>query len=206
MPNRKCDEGIFAESGSHYTDTLNKFEHQFKLPVDFGLFGFGLANAGVQFSSTGNATIAVFLSLAAGKTLGIFSFSMIGHALGFKLPDGMGWRSLLVAGATAGLGLTVALFVAGVAFTEPSIQGAAKMGALFSAFIAPLAILLGYMLRVRNEYEQIMIAKHLADQEVREFLFDEDRREDEGIERVDPHSSSTFEIPELEEQEEPRQH
>ena len=125
----------------------------FKLPVDFGLFGFGLANAGVEFSSMGNATFAVLFGLAAGKTVGIFGFSMIGHLLGFSLPKGMGWKSLLTAGLIAGLGLTVALFVAGVAFTEPGLQGAAKMGALLSALVAPVAIVLGKVLGVRKEYE-----------------------------------------------------
>jgi NhaA family Na+:H+ antiporter len=155
MPSRGFDEGIFAEHSDSYVDTLNNFEHKFKLPVDFGLFGFGLANAGVQFSSMGQATVAVLLGLAVGKTLGIFTFSYVGHLLGFKLPEGMGPRSLLVAGVIAGIGLTVALFVAGVAFTDPSLQGAAKMGALFSAFIAPIALILGKVLNVRKEYEDL---------------------------------------------------
>ncbi len=158
MPSRGFDEGIFAEHSGNYADTLNDFEHKFKLPVDFGLFGFGLANAGVQFSSMGQATIAVLLGLSVGKAVGIFGFSYIGHLLGFKLPEGMGPRSLFVAGVIAGLGLTVALFVAGVAFTDPTLQGAAKMGALFSAFIAPLAIILGKVLRVREEYSAIHAA------------------------------------------------
>src|SRR5690606_29817358 len=45
MPNRGMDEGLFEEGthGAIYTDTLNKFEHFFKAPVDFGLLTFGLA-------------------------------------------------------------------------------------------------------------------------------------------------------------------
>ncbi|MCB0353114.1 MAG: Na+/H+ antiporter NhaA [Bdellovibrionales bacterium] len=156
MPSGGHDEGLFAESEgySDYSpkDTLNRFEHFFKLPVDIGLFGFGLANAGVEFSSMGDATLAVFMALAIGKTLGIFTFSTVGTKLGFPLPEGMDWKSLLTAGCVAGLGLTVALFVAGVAFTDPTLQGAAKMGALFSAFIAPLAMLLGKVLRVKEDY------------------------------------------------------
>lgn len=156
MPNMGHDEGLFAEesSGVEHHDTLNRFEHFFKLPVDVGLFGFGLANAGVEMSSVGAGTTAVLLGLIVGKTVGIFGFSMIGHLLGFSLPKGMGWRSLLTVGLVAGLGLTVALFVAGVAFTDPVLQGAAKMGALLSAVVAPLAIAVGRVLRVRAEYEQ----------------------------------------------------
>lgn len=152
MPTADHDEGLYAEESSdhHHDDTLNNFEHFFKLPVDIGLFGFGLANAGVAFSSVGPATWAVLGGLIIGKTVGIFGFSAVGHAMGFKLPEGMDFRSLLVAGVTASLGLTVALFVAGVAFTEPTLQGSAKMGALFSAFAAPLAIFLGRALGVHQ--------------------------------------------------------
>ncbi len=155
MPHAARDEGLFAENddADHYSDTMNKFEHELKLPVDIGLLGFGLANAGVELSTMGNATVAVLMGLVVGKTVGIFGFSMLGQLLGFPLPKGMNWRSLLVAGVIAGLGLTVALFVSGVAFTDPTLQGSAKMGALLSAFVAPLAILLGKMLRVREGAE-----------------------------------------------------
>lgn len=151
MPSAGHDEGLFAEesSGHNHNDTLNNFEHFFKLPVDIGLFCFGIANAGVEFSSMGSATWGVFLGLLVGKTIGIFGFSAVGHFMGFKLPEGMNLRSLFLTGVIGGLGLTVALFVAGVAYTDATIMGAAKMGALFSAFIAPLAIILGKALKVK---------------------------------------------------------
>src|SRR5690606_17905811 len=114
------------------------------------LFFFGLANAGVQFGNVGDATWAVLLALVVGKTAGISLMSYLGHRLGFSLPEGMGLGALLVAGLIAALGLTVALFVAGVAFQDPALQGAAKMGALFSAVAAPLAIVLGRALRVHR--------------------------------------------------------
>ncbi|MEM1024272.1 MAG: Na+/H+ antiporter NhaA [Myxococcota bacterium] len=152
MPSAVTDEGLFMESeGGHQTDTLNRFEHTLKLPVDLGLFGFGLANAGVEFSSMGPATWAVLGGLVLGKSVGIFGFSALGHAIGFKLPEGMNFASLFVAGMVAALGLTVALFVAGVAFTDPSLQGAAKMGALFSAGVAPVVIVLGRLLGVGGQ-------------------------------------------------------
>ena len=72
------------------------------------------------------------------------------HLLGFKLPDGMNFRTLFLAAVIAALGLTVALFVAGAAFTDPGIQGAAKMGALFSAGVAPLALILAKVLKIKR--------------------------------------------------------
>jgi len=152
MPHRGVDEGLFAEDGDaqHYPDTLNQFEHAFKVPVDLGLFAFGLANAGVTLGSVGSATMAVLAALVIGKTVGIFAFSYVGHRLGFSLPAGMDARSLALVGFTASLGLTVALFVAGVAFTDPGLQGAAKMGALLSALTAPVVLILAKALRVRD--------------------------------------------------------
>lgn len=151
MPSASRDEGMFTRtSDGGHRDTLNRFEHAFKLPVDIGLFGFGLANAGVELSTIGNATYAVLVGLVVGKTVGIFLFSFVGDKLGFRLPDGMDLKDLFLAGMTAALGLTVALFVAGVAFTDPTLQGAAKMGALASALVAPVVIVLGRLLNVKQ--------------------------------------------------------
>jgi NhaA family Na+:H+ antiporter len=112
---------------------------------------FGLANAGVEFAAIGVPTWLVFASLAIGKTGGIFSMGMLGKKLGYPLPSHVGKKELLLVGLIGGLGLTVALFVAGEAFTDPLIQGAAKMGALFSAGCGILAIVAGRLMRVRRK-------------------------------------------------------
>ena len=65
--------------------------------------------------------------------LGITLFSWGATWFGFKLPEGMSVKHLVVASCVAGIGLTVALFVSGQAFVDSGIQGAAKMGSLFSA-------------------------------------------------------------------------
>jgi len=152
LPRSARDEGMFVElEDGHSTDTLNRFEHFFKTPVEVGLFFFGLANAGVEMSSMGTATWAVLFALVIGKTTGVFLFSSVAHMIGFKLAEGMTFRSLFVAGMTASLGLTVALFVAGVAYSDAGLQGAAKMGALMSAGIAPAVLIAAKFLRVRQE-------------------------------------------------------
>lgn len=150
LPHEAKDEGLFAEQRAghpKHTDALNRFADFFHAPIGFGLFFFGLANAGVPMASVGNATWGIFLALLIGKTGGIFLVTYLGTKVGIELPAGMNLRSLFTAAVTAGLGLTVALFVAGVAFTDPGLQGAAKMGALMSALIAPLAIVVGRLLR-----------------------------------------------------------
>ncbi len=151
MPNRGRDEGLFAELSHDYPDTLNRFEHFFKAPVDFGLLLFGLANAGVAFSAMGPATWSVLVALVVGKSCGVTLMSSLAHLAGFHLPKGMSFKTLALAGLVAALGLTVALFVAGVAFTDPALQGSAKMGALLSSLAAPLAWVAGKLLAVERK-------------------------------------------------------
>ncbi|HZV81795.1 MAG TPA: Na+/H+ antiporter NhaA [Geobacteraceae bacterium] len=130
--------------------TLARFEHEWKIMVDFGLFAFGLANAGVQLTEIGNATWLVLASLATGKTVGILFMGVVGKKLGYPLPSRVGGKELFLIGLIAGIGLTVALFVAGEAFTDPVIQGAAKMGALLSGGCGIAAFVLGRVLGIKR--------------------------------------------------------
>ena len=129
--------------------TLIRFEKDFKLFVDFGLFFFGLANAGVEFTSLSALTVIVFLALLIGKTVGIFSLAKVAGVLGFSLPQGVTNKELFVLSMVAGIGLTVALFVSGIAYVDPVLQGAAKMGALSSAFISFIAIAIARLLKIK---------------------------------------------------------
>lgn len=140
---------IFEENPADYS-AMSRFEHEWKVVVDFGLFMFGLANAGVRFSSIGNITWLVLASLVVGKSGGIYLMGWLGERLGYPLPTRVRLKELLLVGLIAGIGMTVALFVAGEAFSDPTIQGAAKMGALLSAVCAPLAIVVGRMMGIRR--------------------------------------------------------
>lgn len=146
---KKEHKHLFEENPADRT-TLASFEHEWKVFVDFGLFMFSLSNAGVQFSSMGTVTVLVLASLLLGKTAGIFSFGFLATKLGFSLPHGMKRRELLTAGLIAGTGFTVALFVAGEAFTDPIIRGAAKMGALFSLVAALFGLASGKILGIKK--------------------------------------------------------
>ncbi len=140
IPGPKRDMGLYQDAvHSAKASPLEKFEHDTKLAVDFGLFFFAFANAGVSLSGVNNLTWIVLASLIIGKTTGITLFSLAGARMGFPLPDGLGLRHLVVIGSIAGLGLTVALFVSNQAFAEPAAQGAAKMGALLSVVAAGVA-------------------------------------------------------------------
>jgi NhaA family Na+:H+ antiporter len=143
MPHEKRDLGLFNAREMNLPYTMNRFEHAFRVPVQFVLFFFGLANAGVPFGSVGSGTWIVFTALLAGKPLGILAFTLAGVAFGLKVPGNLRVRDTLVLGVTAGIGFTVALFFATAAFPAGAVLDETKMGALFSFAAAPVAILLG---------------------------------------------------------------
>lgn len=154
IPGPNMDLGLYLEDKSARSDRsvhhspLETFEHSTRLIVDFGLFFFAFANAGVSMGGVSGLTWILLASLILGKTLGITLCSYLAVRAGFQLPSGMNMRHLVVTSAIAGLGLTVALFVSGQAFTEAGIQGAAKMGALLSVLSGPLALVVAMVLGV----------------------------------------------------------
>ena len=164
LPSSHANPGLFVEESHDQGEAtlgatsqrpegispLEQFEHDLKLFVDLGLFFFAFANAGVAFGSINSVTFIVLLSLVVGKTIGVFIFSGVAALLGFPLPTGMRMKHVLVAGMIAGIGLTVALFVAGKAFTGPPFQDPAKMGALLSAGAAVVAFAAGRALKVKD--------------------------------------------------------
>jgi NhaA family Na+:H+ antiporter len=159
IPHADRNFGIFAEAEKYLTDLLNQIEHKLKAPVQVVLFLFGLANAGVEFSSIGSPTWLVLAGLVIGKPLGIALFgAFAAHVLRLGLPTGMRTADLVVLGCVAAIGFTVSLFVASVAFDADARLGdiavldAAKMGALLSFGAAIIAIAAGRLLGVRKQH------------------------------------------------------
>jgi NhaA family Na+:H+ antiporter len=147
------DEGSDEHGHGHHHSPLEEFEHQLKAFVDFGLFFFAFANAGVEFSNINAVTWLILGALLVGKTVGIFAFSWLGAQIGFPLPTGMQSKHLFVSGVVAGLGLTVALFVAGEAYPGHAFEGPAKMGAVFSAVAGGMAFFFGGILKVHEKHD-----------------------------------------------------
>lgn len=129
--------------------TLHRFEHEWKVMVDFGLFLFGLANAGVEINAVGTTTWLVLGALLLGKTGGITAAGLIAGKLGFPLPKGMGRGDLFLVSFVAATGFTVSLFIAGQAFSDPVLMSQGKMGALLSVIVVPLSLVAGAFRRSR---------------------------------------------------------
>ncbi len=112
--------------------------------VAFGIMPlFALANAGVSlggvslYGTPGVVALGVFLGLVIGKPVGIMLVTTSALRLGVvRLPAGLGLVHLLVLGSVAGIGFTMAIFIAQLAFADPALLAAAKLGVLTASFVA----------------------------------------------------------------------
>jgi NhaA family Na+:H+ antiporter len=102
---------------------------------------FAMANAGVVvgtgvFSGQhGILALAIIAGLAIGKPLGFILAAALAVRLGFAhKPDAYSWRQLAGAGALAGIGFTMSLFIAGQAFPVAGDFAVAKI-AVFAASV-----------------------------------------------------------------------
>lgn len=119
---------------------LERFETDLHPWVGFVIMPiFALANAGVtvQLSDFANpVATAVGLGLIVGKPLGILLFSWLAVRLGWaKLPEGIGWGAVTGGGFLAGIGFTMALFIASLALSGELLD-AAKVGVLTGSFLS----------------------------------------------------------------------
>ncbi|MCW5668386.1 MAG: Na+/H+ antiporter NhaA [Hydrogenophaga sp.] len=105
---------------------------------------FALANAGVTLDgvdlASGNAqavTLGVVLALVLGKPLGVLGASWLAVRLGLcRLPSGVTWSGVGLVGLLAGIGFTMSIFIATLAFDDPQLLGAAKLGVLLASLVA----------------------------------------------------------------------
>ena len=146
---------LLSQIARESVSPLNRAEHAL-LPWSSFLVVplFALANAGINFTETNvveAATSAIGLGVAmglvVGKTVGISIFTFAAVRLGMgRLPLGTTWRHVIGLAMVAGIGFTVSLFVAGLAFTDPQLIDQAKVGIFLGSAVAGMggaAILLG---------------------------------------------------------------
>lgn len=103
---------------------LRSMEEALHGPVAFGILPlFAFCNAGVPLAGLSPAALlepvplGIVLGLLLGKQLGVFSFAWIAVRAGFgKLPDGVRWPQLYGVAILCGIGFTMSLFIAGLAF------------------------------------------------------------------------------------------
>ncbi len=105
---------------------------------------FALANAGVSmnggaFSANNTLPVAtgIILALVIGKPLGIVGVSWISVRLKWcQLPLDVAWKGIWLVGLLAGIGFTMSIFIAMLAFNDENLLNAAKLGVLIGSFTA----------------------------------------------------------------------
>jgi NhaA family Na+:H+ antiporter len=111
--------------------------------VAFGIMPvFALANAGVVLEGTPtgvslSAAAGITVGLVVGKPLGVLVACALTLKLGLaRLPTGIGMRELVLLGMVAGVGFTMSLFVAQLAFPGSALLGPAKLAVLVASGVA----------------------------------------------------------------------
>lgn len=121
----------------HLTAMLHPFVAFVVMPV------FAFVNAGVPIETeapsplAGAVSLAVALGLLFGKPIGITAFAWLAVRLRLAaLPAGVTWSAIVGAGILAGIGFTMAIFITTLAFTDPALVAASKVGILGASVLA----------------------------------------------------------------------
>ncbi len=154
-----CDDSAISEKGKQTAarilelasegveSPLQRLEHSLHPWVIYAIMPvFALANAGVALSGddfstamTSPVALGIVLGLALGKPLGIVGFSWLAIRFGLaELPSGLRMRHLVGAGFLAGIGFTMSLFIANLAFPGTDFLNNAKIGVLVASLISGL--------------------------------------------------------------------
>jgi NhaA family Na+:H+ antiporter len=133
----------------HAHSPLHRIEHALAPYVAFLVMPvFAFCNAGVALGEIAGGvvspvSIGVFLGLLLGKPVGVVAFAWLAVALGLAaLPASVRWLNMLGVGLLAGIGFTMSLFIANLAFATPAALDQAKVGVLAASVVAALIGLL----------------------------------------------------------------
>jgi NhaA family Na+:H+ antiporter len=119
---------------------------------------FALANAGVNLgqidlrnADASMIVTSVAIALVIGKPIGVLLSSWLLVRLGWcRLPGGMSWSWMGLVGSLAGIGFTMSIFIANLAFQTDAQLSAAKLGVLLASVVAGvLGLVLGWILMRR---------------------------------------------------------
>jgi NhaA family Na+:H+ antiporter len=115
---------------------------------------FAFANAGVRILGNGLAaathpvSLGVALGLFIGKPLGIWSFARLSAKTGLATPPAeLSWRTIFGAGCLSGIGFTMSLFIATLAFGDGALLDMSKIGTMAASLAAGIC---GSMILLRS--------------------------------------------------------
>ncbi|MBS1141986.1 MAG: nhaA [Proteobacteria bacterium] len=135
----------FSGRAEDESSPSHRLEHWLHKPVAFLILPvFALANTGIVIASgwqnelLGSNSLGILGGLVVGKPLGIFLACLLAVTLGVcSLPGDLKWRHILGAGLLGGIGFTMSIFIANLAFTDSaSLVNASKMAILIASLVA----------------------------------------------------------------------
>jgi NhaA family Na+:H+ antiporter len=135
----------FSGSPEDESSPSHRLEHGLHKPVAFLILPiFALANTGIVIASGwqqelfGSNSLGILGGLVVGKPLGIFLACLLAVTLGVcSLPADLKWRHILGAGLLGGIGFTMSIFIANLAFPDSaSLVNASKMAILMASLAA----------------------------------------------------------------------
>ena len=129
---------------------MTHLQHRLNPWVAYGILPiFAFANAGIPLlhglgeAITSRETWGVIAGLVIGKPLGIVLFAWLAVKIGIAIkPRAMAWKHVAGVGVLGGIGFTISLFVAELAFDDRAIADTARVGILFGSVTAGV---LGYL-------------------------------------------------------------
>jgi NhaA family Na+:H+ antiporter len=84
----------------------------------------------------------IVIGLVVGKPIGIVGATALGVRIGWcRLPPGVTWRDIVLMGCLAGIGFTMSIFIATLAFRDPALLAAAKLAVIAASALAGLTAL-----------------------------------------------------------------
>ena len=134
-----------AKDGSSPAEGLEHSLHPWSTFLILPVFAF--ANAGVYLGNMNLETlispvpVGIALGLMLGKPIGVMLFSFIAVKLKLaRLPDGVGWMQIAPVAAMCGIGFTMSMFIASLAFerADPMYGDLARLGTLMGSMMAAL--------------------------------------------------------------------
>ena len=112
----------------------------FVVPIfAFANTGVVITNESVKAASQSLIAWGIFLGLVVGKPLGVLLAALLAKRLKVaELPDGVNKSSLLATGSAAGIGFTVAIFIANLAFDDAATQDIAVLAVIVASVVSAL--------------------------------------------------------------------
>ncbi len=137
-------------------------QHALHKPVAFIIVPiFALANTAIIFEPNwmdglaSTESYGIIGGLVLGKPIGVLLFSYVAVALGIaSLPKGLKWKHIIGAGMLAGIGFTMSIFIAILAFDNPAYVATAKISIIAASLIAAVAGLIFLKMVLKRKFSE----------------------------------------------------